>query len=479
MADKFDMEKKKSSGIDLASFDLTPFKEYFEEEDAQKAAEEKAKLEKFEKEEAEKIAAAEAERKARLLEKQERERAAAEQEAMLRAKREKEEARRAAEKEAEAVRAAERAASEAGNIQRGEKAEGDLTGFASILSLDNKDDDEEDVEVKTENKIELTDEFFNYHHEEASPKETLFSVLSALLIIAFLACTAFGGYRYFFAGKNKDTLSNKKYIGSSSDYAPFDTLSVKYPAAAFPQTMPDDLKAAYAINKNTVGWLTIDGTPIDFPIVKYTDNSRYLNAYNFYDKGARYGSPFMDYRCYPVKLRKNTIIYAHHMNNKQFFGSLDNYEDPSFYKKHPYIRYETPAGECIFKVYAVFYATTQPDCDGGYVFDYFNPAMSDENFKGYIELLNQYALYTTDAGLEETDKILTLSTCNHVYDNLRKNGVDSRFVVVGRLLRDGEKADKSGIKATQNTDYRRPQIWYDANKKQNPYTSFRSWKASM
>ena len=99
MADKFDMEKKKSSGIDLASFDLTPFKEYFEEEDAQKAAEEKAKLEKFEKEEAEKIAAAEAERKARLLEKQERERAAAEQEAMLRAKREKEEARRAAEKE--------------------------------------------------------------------------------------------------------------------------------------------------------------------------------------------------------------------------------------------------------------------------------------------------------------------------------------------------------------------------------------------
>ena len=131
-----------------------------------------------------------------------------------------------------------------------------------------------------------------------------------------------------------------------------------------------------------------------------------------------------------------------------------------------------------FKVYAVFYATTQVEDDGGYVFDYYNPDISDESFSGYIELLNQYALYTTDAGLEKTDKIITLSTCTHVYDDLKNGGVDTRLVVVGRLVRDDETNEFDADDVIVNEDYRKPQLWYDKNDEANPYSSHRSWKPS-
>ncbi|MCQ2471090.1 MAG: sortase [Clostridia bacterium] len=483
MDDKFNPEKDyRRNSVDLSSFDLTPFKELFEQEDAEKEAAEKARLEKLEKEKADKEAMLRAQKEAELREKQKKEREAAEREAILKARREREEARRAAEKEkaaAEAARRAEEAAKHKEKMEgkQPEKAADNqsLDDFSSILNLKGlKGDSENSIEP-----VELTEEFFNYKPPMPSPKSAFHSAICAILIIAILAASGLAGYTYFFAGRDKKELSNTEYIGTSPDYQPYKKLEVHYPATKFPQFISDDMKAVYTQNNNSVGWLSIDDTPIDFPIVQYKDNARYLNAYNFYDKGARYGSPFMDFRCNPTALSKNTVIYAHHMNNKLFFGSLDKYENPDFYKNHPYINFQTLSGNCTFKVYAAFYATTETNVDAGFVFDYYNPNMNNENFKGYIELLNQYAIYTTDAGLDSSDKIITLSTCAHVYDDLRKGGVDTRFVVVGRLLRNGEKASKGKESVTEHNDYRRPQLWYDVNQKSNPYTASRKWKAIM
>ena len=104
--------------------------------------------------------------------------------------------------------------------------------------------------------------------------------------------------------------------------------------------------------------------------------------------------------------------------------------------------------------------------------------MSTSNFSGYIDMLKQYALYTTEAGLKADDKIITLSTCTHVYDSLKSGGVDARLVVVGRLLRNGESESVNTDNVLVNSDYRRPQIWYDKNGKSNPYASSRKWTPS-
>lgn len=484
--------EKKRSEIDLTTFDLTPFKELFAEEDAQKEAEKKAREEQKVIEEAEKIAAEKEEYDAKKAEEEEAALKEAQLKAQKQAEREKEEARRAAEKTAAAVLAAKRAEEAKKEVNMAKSArllehaqednsiipekeateEEKIENISSILEISNTEEKEETAE-----KVELTDEFLNYVPDMPSPKSGIYSAICAILIIAFLGCTGFAGYNYFFAGKTKGEPSNTQYIGTSPEYAPFGELKPNYTNLENSPANPE-LKAAFTQNSDTVGWLSIKGTPVDYPIVKTTDNSKYLSYFNFYGKGARYGTPFMDFRCDPAAQSKNTIIYSHHMNNNLFFGSLDNYENSTYCRSHPVIEYQTLNGTNKYKVYAVFYATTQAADDGGFVFDYYNPNMSDENFKGYIELLNQYALYTTDAGLAATDKIITLSTCTHVYDNLKKGGVDTRLVVVGRLLREGEE-EKKEVGIEENGEYRRPQIWYDANEKENPYASYRTWRASF
>lgn len=264
----------------------------------------------------------------------------------------------------------------------------------------------------------------------------------------------------------------------SESFEPFSSLTISYRKNSFPQSGNNNLMAVFSENSDVAGWLTIDGTAVDFPIVQKNNNKYYLSNHNAYNKSAHYGTPFLDYRCNKSELSKNTVIYGHHMKNGSQFGLLELFSKADYCKKHPVIRYETINGSHIFKIYAVFYTTTQGSSDNGFVFDYYNPDMSDDNFEGYIQLVNQYALYTTDAMLSKTDKIITLSTCAYVYNNLKKGKVDTRFVVVGRLLREGETCP-SETKITPNPDYRRPQLWYDKKGKENPYSAYRSWRPSL
>ena len=93
---------------------------------------------------------------------------------------------------------------------------------------------------------------------------------------------------------------------------------------------------------------------------------------------------------------------------------------------------------------------------------------------GYIEQVKQRALYETGVSLEPTDKIITLSTCIYDYG---KN-IDTRFVVVGRLLHEGESEEIDASLVKDNPDYRRPQVWYNSKGKTNPYKNTAKWQPS-
>lgn len=497
------MDDNKRKDIDLSSFDLSQFKEYFEEEDAQRAAEEKERKERAAKEEAERLAAQEEALRLETAEKRRREKELAEKrETAMKAEREareREEARRAAEKAAAAAMAAKRAeeARQKANIEASaklrEQAEAENTlspqntaqeekedngetqfkKFASILDIEdiqsNADDNKNDEE---------DDEITGFLVDKDKTKSRLFTVLCIVLCVAFIACIAFAAFNFYKTKYNDDDSSSSDASASAVSYNPYKNLKATYGSAEYPNSILNDLKPMYSRNDDLVGWLTIPGTAIDYPIVQAKNNTYYLNGKNAFNESARYGTPFLDYRCNTFDLSKNTIVYGHHMNNNMHFGSLDLFADVNNYKKHPIIKYETLTKSYTFKIYAVFYATTEGNADGGYVFEYYNPNMSTSNFSGYIDMLKQYALYTTEAGLKADDKIITLSTCTHVYDSLKSGGVDSRLVVVGRLLRNGESESVNTDNVLVNSDYRRPQLWYDKNGKSNPYASSRSWTPS-
>lgn len=252
----------------------------------------------------------------------------------------------------------------------------------------------------------------------------------------------------------------------------------------FPEGIREELKQAYAVNNNLVGWLSIPGTEMDTAVLQGKDNDYYLKR-DFYERyttetiNTNYGNIYLDYRCSNTEISKNTVIHGHTTGKsdgipKQSFRSLYDFRDKNHFIENPIIKYSTLYKEYTFKICAVFLSSTQSKDDNGYFFNYIYPDMSDGNMVGYIEQVKQRMLYETGVSLEPTDKVITLSTCIYDYG---KN-VDTRLVVVGRLLHEGESESIDPSLVKDNPDYRRPQVWYSRNGKTNPYKNAEKWQPS-
>ena len=252
----------------------------------------------------------------------------------------------------------------------------------------------------------------------------------------------------------------------------------------FPEGIREEFKQAYAVNNNLVGWLSIPGTEMDTAVLQGSDNNYYLKR-DFYERytsetiATNYGNIYLDYRCSNTEISKNTVIHGHTTGKsdgipKQSFRSLYDFRDKNHFIKNPIIRYSTLYKDYTFKICAVFLSSTQTKDDNGYFFNYIYPDMSEGNMVGYIEQVKQRMLYDTGVSLEPTDKVITLSTCIYDYG---KN-IDTRFVVVARLLHEGESEDIDAALVKDNPDYRRPQVWYNSKGKTNPYKNTAKWQPS-
>lgn len=254
---------------------------------------------------------------------------------------------------------------------------------------------------------------------------------------------------------------------------------------SYPEGILEQFKQPYSINNNLVGWLSIPNTELDTAVLQSKDNEKYLKK-DFYERSTtsttstNYGNLYLDYRCVTEGISKNMVIHGHTTSRmgadvpKQAFRSLYDYKDKQNFIDSPIIKYSTLYEEYTYKICAVFLSTTQPSHDNGYFFNYIYPDMSDNNMVGYIEQVKQRALYETGVSLEPTDKIITLSTCIYDYGK----SIDTRFVVVARLLHEGESEEIDASLVKDNPDYRRPQIWYNSKGKTNPYKNTAKWQPS-
>lgn len=253
---------------------------------------------------------------------------------------------------------------------------------------------------------------------------------------------------------------------------------------SYPEGILEQLKQAYAINNNLVGWLSIPGTELDTAVLQSNDNSKYLYK-DFYERSTgsttstNYGNLYLDYRCITDGISNNTVLHGHTTGKsdgvpKQVFRSLYDYRNKDNFIKYPIIKYSTLYKEYTFKICAVFLSSTQPSHDNGYFFNYIYPDMGQNNMVGYIEQVKQRMLYDTGVSLEPTDKVITLSTCIYDYGK----DVDTRLVVVGRLLHEGESEAIDATLVKDNPDYRRPQVWYNRNGQTNPYKNAEKWQPS-
>lgn len=232
------------------------------------------------------------------------------------------------------------------------------------------------------------------------------------------------------------------------------------------------------INPGFVGWIKVPNTSISLPVVKYSDNSFYLN-HDFYKKYDYRGTVFMDYRNDPEKLDANTILYGHNCYDGTMFSDLEKYQDIEFYKQSPIIEFSTVNGKEKWKVYAVFITNAKAEEDNGYIFNYIYPYMDGENFEGFINEVNKRRLYAPDVDINDDDNMLVLSTCIRSLDIYSKGKrtykADARLVVLARKLRAGESESVNTEGVTANPSPKYPQLWYDKNGTKNPYAKDEKW----
>lgn len=222
--------------------------------------------------------------------------------------------------------------------------------------------------------------------------------------------------------------------------------------------------ALLKINKDFVGKLYIEAIDeIGFNVVQTDNNEKYLNT-GFKGESTMYGTLFVDYRDSLKKFNTNTIIYGHNMRDGGQLGSLALYSKLENYKEYPTIEFNTIYSNNKWKIFAAFIANSEEKQDNGYVFPYLTTDFPSEiSFLEFINAVKERSYYTNNSiDIVPTDKILTLSTCDTVF-----NG--ARFVVMARLVRDGESPDVDVSYAKVNKNQRFPQAWYDAKGKSNPF----------
>lgn len=185
------------------------------------------------------------------------------------------------------------------------------------------------------------------------------------------------------------------------------------------------LLALHGENPDCIGWIQIEGTVIDYPVMYHPAEENYYLHRDFYGEYSANGCLFLSELCNP-KTSDNLIIYGHHMNSGKMFAALDMYKDSAFYQEHPLISYNTLQGEETYQVFAVFCTPVYTGNDFPYYT--FTKAEDVADFLEYIEAVKRRSLYDTGTSAVFGDKLLTLSTCEYS----QRNG---RIVVVAKKIR--------------------------------------------
>lgn len=243
----------------------------------------------------------------------------------------------------------------------------------------------------------------------------------------------------------------------------------EFPNVIFPPNIQLKYARLYATNQDFVGYLSADGANLNLPIVQTDNDEKYMTK-NFYGQETKYGCPFVTHVNNINNLDTNTVIFGHHMNDGTVFGALDNYKTIEGFKKAPVITFNTIYKDYQWKVIAAFITNAHEAEDNGYVFKYYFASLStQERFSAYLNELAQRSLYDTGVDVLPTDKLLTLSTCSHEFN-------EARMVVVARLVRPGESTNVDLEKATVNSNPRYPQAYYTKKKLNNPYANAARWE---
>lgn len=171
-----------------------------------------------------------------------------------------------------------------------------------------------------------------------------------------------------------------------------------------------------AENPDFVGWIKIDGTGVNYPVMQSKGDGEFYLSRDFDKNYNAHGVPFLDERC-DVADADNYVIYGHHMGDGTMFSDLMYFKDADYCESAPDIIFDTIYGEGVWRVVTVF----KISADSADMFPYNNMVDFGDTMTAadYVARCQPYALWTDDSADLEGAKLLTLSTCEYSYTNGR------------------------------------------------------------
>lgn len=184
------------------------------------------------------------------------------------------------------------------------------------------------------------------------------------------------------------------------------------------KSSPIDFIRLEEISQDVKGWIRIEGTRVDYPVMQSKDNDFYLSrAVN--GTWNKVGTPFMDFRNSGDFSDRLTVIYGHYMGDGSMFTDIHSYKSQKFYEEHPYIDLYTPDNSFrILPVAGVYQNVEYWD----FTFDY----ESDEAFLHQIDVWKALSTFKSDTEYSAKDRFVVLTLCTYDVEN-------SRFLLVGKI----------------------------------------------
>lgn len=262
-------------------------------------------------------------------------------------------------------------------------------------------------------------------------RRKLFLISCALVgtfCLAYFGFYAYEGYRteqnFVQMAEIKERTEKEIALGVYED----NTVIINYTQEKDAPEILDEYKKLFNMNKKLIGWLKIDDTNIDYPVMQTSDNVYYL-THNINQEEDRNGALFMDAGCDVINGSTNYIIYGHNMRSGNMFGKLSKYKKESYYQEHKYITFDTIYEKGTYEVMFAFESKVYKEDDVAFKYYQFIDANSEVEFNSYMAEMASWSLYDTGVTAQYGDQLLTLSTCDKT---VTENG---RFVVVAKRIK--------------------------------------------
>ena len=253
----------------------------------------------------------------------------------------------------------------------------------------------------------------------------VFTVADVILLIIFLVGITYITQYYKSSNSNKQ-IYNDIATNITNNITETETITNGTIANEVPENVQKVINLKQE-NQDTVGWIQIEDTIVDYPLLQSTDKDKdYYLTHNYKNEKTKYGSIYLYKDSNITDINSNVIIYGHNMKDEQMFNTLLKYENKDFYNKHSSIKVATENKENEYTIVSVFKSRIfyQDEKD---VFRYYNYTNfeDEKTYNEYIENCKKIQLYDTGVSAEYGEKLITLITCEYSQEN-------GRMVVVAK-----------------------------------------------